>query len=119
MADDLGAGPGGMSIRGLEWELEDVYSTVNTGKEGLQPPRSPQDFGYPDSDAPSEIVADAIRAYLTNPNYFKTVAPNAAARIRALVNSHPQLSKWIQFNSLAGLTVLGGTKGALEDEPDR
>jgi hypothetical protein len=119
MADDLGAGPGGMSIRGLERELEDVYSTVNTGKEGLQPPKRPQDFGYPDSDAPSEIVADAIRAYLTNPNYFKTVAPNAAAAIRALVNSHPQLSKWIQFNSLGGLAVLGGAKGALDDEPDR
>jgi hypothetical protein len=80
-----------MSIRGLEPELEGVYSTVNTGNEGLRPAKLPQDFGYPDSDAPAELVADAIRAYMINPNFFKEVAPNAAAAIRAMVNSHPQL----------------------------
>ena len=119
MIEDLAAGPTGMSMRGLEPELEGVYSTVNTGREGLQPPKLPRDFGYPDSDVRSEIVADSIRAYLTNPNYFKTIAPNAAARIRELVNSHPQLSKWIQFNSLGGLAVLGQANGAPDDKPDR
>jgi hypothetical protein len=110
MADDLGAGPGGMSIRGLERELEDVYSTVNTGKEGLQPPKRPQDFGYPDSDARSEIVADAIRAYLTNPNYFKTVAPNAAAasgRWSIPILSSPNGSS---STAWAGLPYLAGQR---------
>jgi hypothetical protein len=120
MVDDLGAGPSGMSIQGLEPELESVYSTLNTGKEGVRPPKLPRDFGYPKREAPSELVAEAVRAYLTNPNYFKTVAPDAAAAIRALVNSHPELSRLIQFNSLGGLTVLGGAMGgAPDDKSDR
>jgi hypothetical protein len=118
MIDDLAAGPKGMSIRGLEPELENVYSTINSGQEGLRPPKLPQDFGYPRKEVTYELVADAIHAYLTNPNYFKTVAPRAAAAIRALVNSHPQLSKLIQFNSLGGLAVLGAENvgGAPEEK---
>jgi hypothetical protein len=95
-----------------------VYSTINSGQEGLRPPKLPQDFGYPRKEVTYELVADAIHAYLTNPNYFKTVAPRAAAAIRALVNSHPQLSKLIQFNSLGGLAVLGAENvgGAPEEK---
>ena len=50
---------------------------------------------------------EAIRAYMTDPNYLKTVAPKTAARIREFVNSHPTLSKNIQFNSLAGPIASG------------
>jgi hypothetical protein len=101
MIDDFAAGPKGMSIRGLKPEFETVYSTINSGQEGLRPPKLPQDFGYPRQEVTSEMVADAIHAYLTNPNYFKTVALRAAAAIRALW-LHPQLSKLIQsLQSLA------------------
>jgi len=111
MIEELAAGPRGMPIRGLEPEFERVYSTLNSGQEGRQPPLLPKDRGYRKSDAPSELVAEAVRAYLTDPNYFKTVAPNAAAAIRSLVNSHPELSKLIQFNSLSGAAILGGALG--------
>ena len=47
----------------------------------------------------SELIAEAIRAYLTNPNYIKSDAPDAAATIRQFVNSHPDMSKTIQFNA--------------------
>src|SRR5262245_13202143 len=50
------------------------------------------------ADALAELVAEAIRAYMQNPNYLKTVAPNVAARIRAAVNTNPNLNRIIQFN---------------------
>lgn len=49
-------------------------------------------------DAQAELMAEAIRAYLQDPNYIKTVAPNVAKRIRAAVNTHPELNKIIHFN---------------------
>jgi hypothetical protein len=112
MIEDFAVGPRRMPIRGLKQELEPVYSTLNSGVEERQPLLLPKDMKYSKSESPFELVAEAIRAYLTNPNYLKTVAPNTAASIRAMVNSHPQLSKWIQFNSLGGLAALrGGTAG--------
>jgi hypothetical protein len=119
MAEDLAVGPNGMSIQGLKPQLEFVYSALNSGKERRQPLLLPKDKDYSESDAPFELVAEAIRAYLTNPNYFKTFAPDAAAAIRAMVNSHPQLAKWIQFNGLGGLAALrGGIGGTSNDDPN-
>ncbi len=43
-------------------------------------------------------MAEAIRAYLQDPNYLKTVAPNVAARIRGAINTTPDLNSIIQFN---------------------
>lgn len=45
-------------------------------------------------------MAEAIRAYLVDPNYIKTVAPDLAAAIRDAVNSDPTLAPVIQFNNL-------------------
>jgi hypothetical protein len=115
MAEDLAVGASGMPIQGLKPQLEFVYSALNSGKERRQPLFRPQD-GYLDEDAPFELVAEAIRAYLTNPNYLKTVAPDAAAAIRAMVNSHPQLAKWIQFNSVGGIAALRGSIGDTNDD---
>jgi hypothetical protein len=116
MVDDIVAGRRGIPTKGLENELEDVYSTLNTGSERTRPRERPQDQGYSDKDAPFEFTAEAMRSYLTNPNYFKTVAPRTAAAIRAWVNSHPQLSKVIQFNSLGGLAVAGEIGATSGDE---
>src|SRR5262249_1683772 len=99
----------------LEPELRSVYSTLNSGEEGRRPLMLPQHRGYPRSEAPAELVAEAVRAYLTDPNYLKTVAPNTAAAIRSLVNSHPELSKLIQFNTLGGAAGLGGALGDTAD----
>ena len=53
-------------------------------------------------------MAEAIRAYLADPNYLKTVAPKTAAAIREAVNSHPILSKIIQFNTMVGPAAMIG-----------
>jgi hypothetical protein len=105
----------GVSARGIRDELERNYSTLARSgpyRETIKPYIRPEDFGYrPGPPSRRELVAEAIRAYLKDPNYFKTVAPNAAAAIRAAVNSHPQLSKLIQFNSVGGLAATGGAIG--------
>jgi hypothetical protein len=95
----------------LEPKLEGIYSTLKEGKEGLQPPKLPQDYGYPKSDAPYEIVAEFLRAYLTDPNYVKTVAPDAAAVARAMVNSHPELSRARAFIPRLGCPRMGRETG--------
>jgi hypothetical protein len=112
---DISTGMSSASLPELAPELAHVYSTLNTGIEGVRPPRLPQHFGYPYREVPDELFAEAFRAYLTDPNYFKTVAPHTAAAIRGWVNSHPVLSKWIQFNSIGGLAAVGAAKG---DAPD-
>ena len=53
-----------------------------------------------------------MRAYLTDPNYLKTVAPDTAKRIRQFVNDHPQLRHIIQFNAVP--SALGA--GMIADE---
>ena len=62
-------------------------------------------------------MAEAIRAYLTDPNYIKTVAPKTAARIRAHFNVHPEISKSIQFNTLAGPAAAAALAQELMREP--
>jgi hypothetical protein len=62
-------------------------------------------------------MAEAIRAYMWDPNYLKTVAPKAAARIREFVNTNPQLSKFIQFNAVAGAAPF--MQGLQRDAGDR
>ena len=52
-------------------------------------------------------MAEAVRAYMADPNYLKTVAPRTAKAIRAAVNSHPRLRDIIQFNALAALAGRG------------
>ncbi|MBS1256729.1 MAG: hypothetical protein MAG581_02555 [Deltaproteobacteria bacterium] len=63
--------------------------------------------GYPKKKAPRELFAEAIRAYMVDPNYLKTVAPKVAKRIRKYVNTHPELKNIIQFNVLAPVAVTG------------
>ena len=42
-------------------EFRRIYSDLNNGKQ-------PEDFGYKSQNVNSELIAEAIRAYLTNPN---------------------------------------------------
>ena len=71
----------------------------------------PEDRGYQLHDVHSELIVEGLRAYMTDPNYFKTVAPGAAAAIRNAINRHPRLSEIIQFN-MAPLAVAGGSGAA-------
>lgn len=71
----------------------------------------PEQMGYKKGiEADRELMAEAVRAYMANPNYMKTVAPKTAARIRAYVNDHKDLKHIIQFNSAVG--TAGGAAGA-------
>jgi len=98
-------------------QLRQVYHDLNDGswRRGKEtPPRlqtRPEDIGYRGKDIPRELWAEAIRAYMADPNYIKAVAPDVAAAIRKHVNAGPSLKKIVQFNS-AGGTVAFGLHGA-------
>ncbi|HWN51362.1 MAG TPA: hypothetical protein VNO18_16355 [Xanthobacteraceae bacterium] len=99
-------------------ELRYVYSTSRSGSENHPFRRQPESFRYRSSQVNGELLAEGLRAYMANPNYFKTVAPKTAARIRAAVNDNPRLKKIIQFNSL-GAAGLIGTGVRNQDEGDQ
>jgi len=99
----------------------EVYHELSAGTDF---PRhghaTPEDFGYPPSEAPSEIMAEAFRAYLTNPNYIKTTSPVLAKELRRIVNDHPEMSQHLQLNGnpataapMAGLTQDQSKRAAL------
>ena len=71
----------------------------------------PEERGYPKKEVADELWAEAIRAYMADPNYLKTVAPDVAAAIRKAVNANPSVKKIIQFNGIGG-TVAFGLNGA-------
>jgi hypothetical protein len=115
---------GNISDKGLMRELRDVYNTLNNPKrtpDGAEAdpatkPVTPQDFGYEHEDVGREYIVEAIRAYLTNPNYLKTVAPRTAAAIRNAVNANPGLSKIILFNSVAAPIAAGANDQDGQDQ---
>ncbi len=79
---------------------------------------SPETRGYVPADVDHELWTEAIRAYMADPNYLKTVAPKVAAAIRAAVNANPRLAGTIQFNSSPPSVALGGVAaGAQAQQP--
>ena len=88
-------------------ELRAVYGTLKSGLEQYNFFWQPEEYGYEPHQVNRELVAEGVRAYMANPNYFKTVAPKTAAKIRAEVNVNPHLKSAIQFNSLAAAALLG------------
>jgi hypothetical protein len=108
---------GRIPVAGLNTELRQVYNSLNTGRERTTNLTGPQHLGYHQAEVPRELMSEAIRAYMVDPNYLKTVAPKTAAVIRDAVNAHPILSKVIQFNSIAG--PMGPMLGLLPAEEPR
>lgn len=96
---------------GLSRELAGVYNTLNTGVERATKLTGPKHLGYKGEDIPREYMAEAIRAYMADPNYLKTVAPKTAARIRQTVNVNPRINKTIQFNSPVAAALAAGGLG--------
>lgn len=101
---------GRIESNGLEDELNLLYSELNTGRSG-PPLYLPEMKGYSAYMAPREKGAEAFRAYGTDPNMIKTVAPKTAAKAREIVNSDPFLSKILQLNNIPFGAALGA--GAL------
>lgn len=102
-----------ISQTGIEDELLYIYNDLNNpalndmrrrgkavepGDDAAFQGFSPAFFGCDGWEAKVELMAEAVRAYLQDPNYIKTVAWNTAKRIRATVNPHPGLKYIIQFN---------------------
>lgn len=90
-------------------QLRSVYNTLNNPwrtRDGLD--AAPGSLFIPQQRnreytgwwGDRELMAEAIRAYLVDPNYIKTVAPELAGAIRDAVNSNPILAPIIQFNNL-------------------
>jgi hypothetical protein len=119
---------GEIPTAGLSDEVRGVYNSLNNGHRNAAgtdaranaKPFLPQHNGYRGDDIPREYMVEAIRSYMADPNYIKTVAPKTAARIREYVNTNPKLNQTIQFNSIAapavgiaaGGTVLAGSNDA-------
>jgi hypothetical protein len=112
-----GSSPGqirrAISQVGIEDELRYVYNDLNNSAlnearrngSSLDPEDdptyqgcSPESLGCRGWEAQAELMAVAIRAYMQDPNYIKTVAPNVARRIRDAVNPNPDINRVIQFN---------------------
>jgi hypothetical protein len=93
-------------IDGLNNELRQIYNTLYSGQERTRNLTGPQHLGYGPDLVPRELMAEAIRAYMTNPNYLKTVARHTAARIREYANNNPRINHTIQFNSGGGAPLL-------------
>lgn len=96
-------------------ELRVVYGTLRSGPQDFSL-RQPESFRYKPRQVNRELIAEGIRAYMANPNFFKTIAPKAAAKIRAEVNSNRHLKKVLQFNSLAAGGLVGA--GILDKDED-
>jgi hypothetical protein len=86
-------------------ELSFVYGRqrYRIGGDLLQP----ENFGYKGAGVNHELVAEGLRAYMIDPNYFKTAAPKTAAKFRKAVAESPYLEHAIQFNSLGAIGLIG------------
>ncbi|POR52392.1 hypothetical protein CYD53_10557, partial [Bosea psychrotolerans] len=118
---------GEIPTAGLSDELRGLYNSLNNGHRNAAgtdaranaKPFLPQPNGYKGDDIPGEYMAEAIRAYMADPNYLKTVAPKTAARIREYANPNPTFNRTIQFNAIAapaaGLAASGAVLAGSDD----
>lgn len=90
---------GEIPVTGLSSELRPLYNTLQSGTERARNLVEPKHWGYKGDDVPREYMAEAIRAYMVDPNYIKTVAPKTAAKIREFVNGNEKLRDVVQFNA--------------------
>jgi hypothetical protein len=97
-------------------ELRKIYPTLRAGGPRKTPKPQPEDFQYDPDQVNRELVAEGFRAYLTNPNYFKTYAPKTAAKFRSVVNRNQYLKRVIQLNSLGGAALLASGLGRAGQE---
>lgn len=117
---------GEIDTKGLNRELHRVFDAGLSGRLRERAFTTPERLGYGPDNAPRELWAEAIRAYMTDPNALKSIAPGVAARIRASVNANPTLNRTIQFNALPWGVAIGGAGGgalglreALRDRVER
>lgn len=97
-------------------EVTRNYSTLATGDEYRKQLVLPSSRGYAGEKIEHELIGEAFRAAVTNPNYMKTAAPKTYATLRKWIKSNPELAKLIQLNGLAAATTVGlGMAGQSEE----
>lgn len=107
---------GSIPTKGLSKELDFLYSTLYSGQERTKHLTRPKDLEYKPHEGRGELMAEAVRGYLQNPNWIKEMAPDTAKAIRKAVNSNPSLNNWIQFNTLAAMAGGMGASNMSGDE---
>ena len=75
--------------------------------------------GYTGDDVPRELMAEAIRIYMADPNYLKIAAPKTAKAIRRAVNGIPAVNRILQFNNVPWAEALPGASGTAHIGADR
>ena len=99
----------GKMPRKLEQELMPLYSSGYKGTRRKPYETPTANNKYRQDEVNEELLVEAVRAYLTNPNHLKTVAPQTAAYLRSKLNRNPKVRDHIQFNSKTGGPGIGGT----------
>ena len=110
---------GEIPTEGLSRELGHIYNTGFTGTERPNKWTLPNHVGYSAKQAPRELMAEALRAYMSSPAWLKQTAPKTAKRIREFVNDNPGLRNLIQFNAVSGLmgaSAISQLLGATEED---
>jgi hypothetical protein len=75
-------------------------------------PRTPAAAGYTGSGVSGEYVAEAIRAYLSDPGYVQTMAPNTAAAIQNALAANPEIADSLRANAVMPFLTGGGSAGS-------
>jgi hypothetical protein len=98
-------------------EMRRVYNELGNPKriEGRPDkdarPFTPADRGYSADEAPWEYLTEAVRGYLAEPGWLKSVAPDTAKTLRQIARDHFSFRKFLHLNGLAPM-MLGGAGAA-------
>lgn len=114
-AVDVATGRQPIDTPEMQANLERIYSDLATGIDRGLPLTLPSSRGYGGTRTRDELMGEGFRAAITNPNYFKSVAPKTydilAERIR-----NSKIAHLLQLNSLAAAAAAGlGLLGRRED----
>lgn len=94
--------------KGIKKELLSNYEQTNpVGNFKAGRGATPETFGYSGPEADSELIAEAFRHYINDPNSMKSKFPKTAARLREYVNTNQNLNPYLHLNSLSPLAPLG------------
>ena len=91
-----------------------LYKEMNAPMTGrpIDARVSPETYGYTRAvDIDNEYWAEALRAYLQNPNYIKSRSPQLAKQLREMVEKSPVFRRVLQLNSAAPAAVGAGLLG--------
>lgn len=90
---------GGLDLAGVRNDAKQLYSHLLEGRKRPSKWTGPREIGYKPQEVTSELVAEAARAYMGNPNAMKTHYPKLAEYLRLRFNGQTETNHLIQFNA--------------------